>query len=42
MRYRNAAAAIDWLCNVLGFARHAVYPGPDGTIQHAELTWEAG
>src|ERR1039457_5648311 len=42
MRYRNAAAAIDWLCNVLGFERHAVYPGPDGTIQHAELTLGGG
>ena len=42
LRYRNAAAAIDWLCNVLGFARHAVYPGPEGTIQHAELTLGGG
>jgi uncharacterized glyoxalase superfamily protein PhnB len=38
MRYRNAPAAIEWLCNVLGFARHAVYPGANGTIEHAELT----
>src|ERR1039458_576754 len=42
LRYRNAPAAIEWLCNVLGFARHAVYPGPDGTIQHAELTLGGG
>src|ERR1700689_2561626 len=42
MRYRNAPAAIEWLCNVLGFARHAVYPGPDGTIAHAELTHGGG
>jgi uncharacterized glyoxalase superfamily protein PhnB len=42
MRYRNAPAAIEWLCNVLGFARHAVYPGPDGTIAHAELTLGGG
>jgi len=42
MRYRNAPAAIDWLCNVLGFARHAVYPGPNGTIGHAELTLGGG
>jgi uncharacterized glyoxalase superfamily protein PhnB len=34
--YRNAPAAIQWLCNVLGFAEHAVYPGPDGTIVHTE------
>ena len=38
LRYRNAAAAIDWLCEVLGFARRAVYPGEGGTIAHAELT----
>ena len=41
-RYRNAPAAIDWLCSVLGFTRHAVYPGPDNTIGHAELTLGGG
>jgi len=25
-RYRNAPAAIDWLCQVFGFTRHAVLP----------------
>ena len=38
LRYRDAHAAIDWLCNILGFTRHAVYPGPDNTVGHAELT----
>jgi uncharacterized glyoxalase superfamily protein PhnB len=42
LRYRDAPAAIEWLCNVLGFARHAVYPGPDNTIGHAELTLGGG
>ncbi len=42
LRYRNANAAIEWLCSVLGFARHAVYSGPDGTINHAELTLGGG
>jgi uncharacterized glyoxalase superfamily protein PhnB len=42
MRYRNAPAAIDWLCKVFGFARHAVYSNPDGTIAHAELTLGGG
>jgi len=42
LRYRDANAAIDWLTNVLGFARHAVYPGPDNTIGHAELTLNGG
>jgi uncharacterized glyoxalase superfamily protein PhnB len=37
-RYRNAPAAIEWLCSVIGFTRHAVYPGPNDTIGHAELT----
>src|ERR1039458_9306331 len=37
-RYRNAPAAIDWLCTVLGFPRHAVYEGENGSILHAELT----
>jgi uncharacterized glyoxalase superfamily protein PhnB len=38
MAYRNAPAAIEWLCNVFGFKKHAVYPGPDNTVMHAELT----
>jgi uncharacterized glyoxalase superfamily protein PhnB len=42
LRYRDAQAAIDWLCDVLGFTRHAVYPGPDNTIGHAELTLNRG
>lgn len=41
-RYNNAPAAIDWLCQVFGFERHAVYPGPDNTIGHAELTLGGG
>src|ERR1700745_356816 len=42
MRYRNAPAAIDWLCQVFGFSRHAVYANPDGSIAHAELTLGGG
>src|ERR1700727_1704638 len=42
MRYRDANAAIDWLCNVFGFERHAVYPGPNNTVGHAELTLGGG
>ena len=38
LRYRQAPAAIDWLCQVIGFERHAVYEGEGGTILHAELT----
>ena len=42
LRYRNAPAAIDWLSNVFGFTRHAVYPGPEGKIGHAELALGGG
>jgi uncharacterized glyoxalase superfamily protein PhnB len=41
-RYRNAPAAIDWLCKVFGFERHAVYEGEPGTIARAELTLGGG
>ena len=37
MRYRDAPAAIEWLCDVLGFERHLVVPNEDGTIAHAQL-----
>jgi uncharacterized glyoxalase superfamily protein PhnB len=37
-RYRNASTAIDWLCKVFGFKRHAIHEGENGTILHAELT----
>lgn len=39
-RYRDAKAAIKWLTNVLGFVEGAVYEGDDGTIAHAELSFE--
>jgi uncharacterized glyoxalase superfamily protein PhnB len=42
LRYRNASAMIDWLCDVFGFARHAVYSNNDGSIGHAELTLGGG
>lgn len=42
LRYRNAAAMIDWLGKAFGFERHAVYEGPEGTIAHAELTLNGG
>ena len=41
-RYRDAPAAIEWLCNVLGFTRHAVYEGAGGEINHAELALGGG
>jgi uncharacterized glyoxalase superfamily protein PhnB len=42
LRYRDARAAIDWLCRVFGFQEQAVYPNPDGTIAHAQLTFGNG
>ena len=42
MRYRDANAAIEWLCKVFGFEKHAVYPGPDDTVGHAELKLGGG
>jgi uncharacterized glyoxalase superfamily protein PhnB len=42
LRYANAPAAIDWLCQVMGFERHQVYPGENGNIAHAELTLGGG
>jgi uncharacterized glyoxalase superfamily protein PhnB len=42
MRYKDAPAAIEWLCQILGFTRHEVCPAPDGTIAHAELTLGGG
>ncbi len=38
LRYRDAAAAIEFLCDAFGFARRLVVPGPEGTIRHAQLT----
>jgi uncharacterized glyoxalase superfamily protein PhnB len=42
LRYRNAPAAIEWLCSVIGFTRHAVYEEKDGKIGHAELALNGG
>jgi uncharacterized glyoxalase superfamily protein PhnB len=38
LRYREAAAAIDWLCAAFGFERHLVVAGEGGSIAHAQLT----
>ncbi|TWT29439.1 VOC family protein [Blastopirellula retiformator] len=42
LRYRDAAAAIDWLCDAFGFRRHAVYRGEGNVIAHAQLTFPGG
>lgn len=38
LRYRDAPAAIEWLCQAFGFARHAVHEDEHGGIAHAQLT----
>ena len=42
LRYKDAYAAIEWLETALGFTRHAVYPGENHTVQHAELRHGSG
>jgi uncharacterized glyoxalase superfamily protein PhnB len=42
VRYRNAPAAIDWLCKAFGFSKHLVVPGDNNTIAHAQLTFGNG
>jgi uncharacterized glyoxalase superfamily protein PhnB len=42
LRYRDAPAAIEWLCQAFGFERHLVVPNDDGTIAHAQLRFGNG
>ena len=39
LRYADAPAAVEWLCTALGFIRHLVVPGANGSIAHAQLTY---
>jgi uncharacterized glyoxalase superfamily protein PhnB len=39
MRYRDAPAAIDWLCATFGFEATLMVPNDDGTIAHAQLSF---
>ena len=41
LRYRDAPAAIDWLCRAFGFEKHAVYADGD-TVLHAQLVFGNG
>jgi uncharacterized glyoxalase superfamily protein PhnB len=42
MRYRDAPAAIEWLCDTFGFEPHLVVPNEDGSIAHAQLSFGNG
>lgn len=40
--YRDAAAAIDWLCKAFGFEVRLRIEGAGGRIEHSELTYGDG
>jgi uncharacterized glyoxalase superfamily protein PhnB len=42
LRYRDASAAIEWLCQTFGFEKNLVVPNEDGTIAHAQLSFGNG
>jgi hypothetical protein len=46
LRYRDAPAAIEWLCRAFGpplrLDKHLVVPNSDGTIAHAQLSFGNG
>jgi uncharacterized glyoxalase superfamily protein PhnB len=42
LRYKNANAMIDWLCDAFAFEKKAVYNGVNGVVNHAELTFGNG
>jgi len=39
MRYRDVAAAVDWLCTAFGFQRQTVVTGEGGATVYAQLTF---
>jgi len=42
LTYRDAPAAIDWLCRAFGFTKRFVVADDDGRIQHSELSLGTG
>jgi uncharacterized glyoxalase superfamily protein PhnB len=42
IRYRDAPAAIEWLCDTFGFEAQLVVPNEDGSIAHAQLSFGNG
>lgn len=42
VRYRDALAAMDWLCLAFGFEKQLVVPDNDGGIAHAQLSFGNG
>ena len=39
MQYKDAQAAIEWLCKAFEFEKHLVVPGENGAIVHAQLSF---
>ena len=39
LKYDDAPAAIEWLCEAFGFKKHLVVPGEGNIIEHAQLTF---
>jgi uncharacterized glyoxalase superfamily protein PhnB len=42
IRYRDEPAAIEWLCHAFGFEKQLVVPNDDGSITHAQLSFDNG
>ncbi|WP_213807080.1 VOC family protein [Granulicella sp. dw_53] len=42
LRYRDALAAIEWLCRAFGFEKNAVYLGKGDIVMHAQLSFGNG
>ena len=42
LRYRDAPAAIDWLCKAFGFEQQLVVPDSNGGVAHAQLSFGNG
>lgn len=42
LTYDDAYAAIEWLCRALGFTKQFVVPGPEGRVEHSELSIGTG
>ena len=42
LRYRNAPAIINWLCDVFGFSRRMIIEDGEGGVAHAQLVLGGG
>ena len=42
LRYRDAPAAIAWLCSTFGFQQQLIVPGENNTVTHAQLSFGNG